>query len=50
MTPIYPTRAIAKDCIFEYIEVFYNSYRPHSFLGQVSPSKFEEINSPDWVV
>jgi transposase InsO family protein len=24
MTPIYPTRAIAKDCIFEYIEVFYN--------------------------
>jgi len=49
MTPVYPTREYAKDCIFEYIEIFYNSYRPHSFNGQVSPNRFEEINSTEKV-
>ena len=45
MSPTYLTRAQAKDCIFEYIEVFYNSYRPHSFNGKVGPNKFEAMNS-----
>jgi transposase InsO family protein len=31
----------AKNNIFDYIEVFYNRQRSHSFLGYVSPEKFE---------
>lgn len=45
MSPIYPTRKYAKDCIFEYIELFYNDYRPHSFNDGVSPNHFESIKS-----
>jgi putative transposase len=37
----YPTRAEAKQSIFEYIEVFYNRKRLHSSLGYVSPESFE---------
>ncbi len=28
--------------IFDYIEVFYNRTRRHSYLGQVSPYEFEK--------
>ena len=45
MSSTYSTRDQAKNCIFEYIEVFYNTYRPHSFNGKVSPNKFEAMNS-----
>lgn len=38
------TKKQAKAEIFEYIEVFYNRTRSHSYLGNLSPSKFEEIN------
>lgn len=31
----------AKNNIFDYIELFYNRQRSHSFLGYVSPEKFE---------
>lgn len=31
----------AKKNLFDYIEVFYNRQRSHSFLGYVSPEKFE---------
>lgn len=31
----------AKSNLFEYIELFYNRQRSHSFLGYVSPEKFE---------
>ena len=38
------TKKQAKNEIFEYIEVYYNRTRSHSYLGNLSPSKFEEIN------
>ncbi|MFN0040684.1 MAG: IS3 family transposase, partial [Burkholderiales bacterium] len=31
--------------IFDYIEVFYNSRRRHSTLGQVSPMEFERTHA-----
>ncbi|MDX2055223.1 MAG: IS3 family transposase [Polyangiaceae bacterium] len=37
----YPTRVSAKADVFEYIEVFYNRKRIHTFLGNLSPSTFE---------
>ncbi len=37
----YKTRAEAKRSIFEYIEVFYNRARRHSYLGYLSPVNFE---------
>lgn len=40
---IYRTRAEAKGDIFEYIELFYNPKRRHSYLDYVSPMKFEEL-------
>ena len=38
------TKVQAKREIFEYIEFHYNRERSHSYLGNVSPSRFEEIN------
>jgi len=35
------TREEAKSSIFEYVEVFYNRKRAHSFLGYLSPEEFE---------
>lgn len=40
---IFPTRALAKQAIFEYIECFYNRQRRHSSLGYLSPSQYEEL-------
>ena len=37
----YPTRAQARQSIFEWIEVFYNRTRLHSSLGFKSPVDFE---------
>ena len=37
----YPTRAMAQTDVFAYIEGFYNSLRPHSALGWLSPQLFE---------
>ena len=34
----------AKSCIFEYIELFYNRKRSHSYLGYLSPYHFELKN------
>ena len=39
----YRTRAQARQDIFEYIEVFYNRQRRHSFLGYLSPVSYEEL-------
>jgi putative transposase len=38
----YETREQAKHSIFEYIEIFYNNQRRHSFLDYASPSEFEK--------
>ena len=38
------THKQAKREIFEYIEFYYNRVRSHSYLGNISPSKFETIN------
>lgn len=38
----FQTREEAKRSIFEYVEVFYNRKRVHSFLGYVSPEEFEQ--------
>ena len=39
----YETRAQAKGSIIEYIEMFYNSQRRHSYLGYQTPMEFETI-------
>ena len=38
----YVTRRQARNEIFEYIEVFYNRQRLHSYLGYMSPLQFEQ--------
>jgi len=38
----YPTRDEARKDIVDYIEMFYNSRRRHSYLGYVSPKEFEK--------
>ena len=37
----YPTRTKAQADVFAYLETFYNTVRPHSALGWVSPAQFE---------
>jgi putative transposase len=39
---IYRTREEAKAAIFEYIEVFYNRVRLHSYLSYTTPAEYEE--------
>jgi transposase InsO family protein len=39
---VYITREMARRAVVDYIEMFYNSHRLHSFLGYVSPSDFEK--------
>lgn len=43
VTGPFPTRAVARTTIFEYIEVWYNRQRLHSTLGYYSPVDFEQI-------
>lgn len=39
----YQTRDVAKKSIFDYIEVFYNRQRKHSYLGYKSPEQYEKL-------
>ena len=39
----FRTRREARQAIFNYIEVFYNRQRCHSYLGYLSPVEFEEL-------
>ena len=41
---VYQTREEAKQDVFDYIEMFYNSQRLHSYLGYVSPNEFESLD------
>ncbi|MFV0400796.1 MAG: IS3 family transposase [Oscillospiraceae bacterium] len=36
----YISRRQAQLSIFEYIEAYYNSFRPHSAIGWISPNEF----------
>ena len=38
---IYRTRKEARSSIFEFIEIFYNRFRKHSFLDYMSPENYE---------
>ena len=42
VTDPFPTRALARTTIFEYVEVWYNRQRLHSSLGYRSPVEFEQ--------
>ena len=37
------TRAQLMTTIFDYIEVFFNRQRPHSTLGYLNPTEYEEM-------
>jgi len=39
---IFYSREVAASKIFEYIEMFYNSKRRHSYLDGISPNEFEK--------
>ena len=39
----YATRQEARDDVMEYIEMFYNSTRLHSYLGYRSPNEYEAL-------
>lgn len=41
----YRTREEARQSLFEYIEVFYNRQRRHSYLDYVSPEEYERANA-----
>lgn len=41
----YRTKQQAKQSLFEYIEVFYNRKRRHSYLGYISPDEYERANA-----
>jgi len=38
----YQTRYEAQQDVLEYISMFYNGYRLHSYLGYTSPNDFEK--------
>ena len=40
----YRTGEAAKEDLFKYIELFYNSRRRHASLGYVSPAEYEAMN------
>ncbi len=42
----FATRAEARSAIFDYIEVFYNRRRRHSYLGFLSPADYERLANP----
>jgi len=39
---LYRTRSSARDDVIQYIEMFYNSNRLHSYLGYNNPNDFEK--------
>jgi transposase InsO family protein len=41
----FHTRSQAACAVFSYIEAFYNTVRPHSAIGWMTPALFEKILS-----
>jgi putative transposase len=41
----YKTREQARADVFDYIERFYNRRRRHGYVGNISPTEFEERTS-----
>jgi len=41
----YRSREMARRDIVDYVEMFYNSKRRHSYLGNLSPKQYEEMQS-----
>jgi transposase InsO family protein len=41
----FKTREEARKVVFDYIEVFYNHHRRHSYLGYVSPAQYENLTA-----
>lgn len=41
----FHTRQEAETAIFRYIETYYNSVRPHSGIGWITPNNFEKMHS-----
>jgi transposase InsO family protein len=39
---VFPSRDEARKAVFEYIEIYYNRKRRHSFLGYLSPVHYEK--------
>ena len=39
----YETRQEARDDVMDYIEMFYDSRRLHSYFGYMSPNEYENI-------
>lgn len=39
----FPSRAVARKSLFEYIEIWYNRQRRHSALGYLSPAQYEQL-------
>ena len=39
----YETRQEARNDVIDYIEMFYNSTRLHSYLGYTSPNEYEKM-------
>ena len=46
---VYRTRDDARAAIFEYIEVFYNRHRMHSWINYMTPNEFESCDSKQYV-
>jgi len=42
----FPSRAVARTALFEYIEIWYNRQRRHSALGYLSPAQYEQLACP----
>jgi putative transposase len=43
-TERYATRELAKQSVFQYVEIYYNRVRRHSANGSIAPEVFENQN------
>lgn len=43
---IFPSRAVARKAVFEYIEIWCNRQQRHSAPGYLSPDQYEQLACP----